>query len=118
MSDSAGKVVWFEVPVEDTGRARMFYGRLMGWQFETFDGADDYFLTYEGGGAIHSANGLKGPMVYFGTDDVDASVARVRELGGAANEAQEIPGVGWYAECSDPEGNAFGFCQTAERIPA
>jgi uncharacterized protein len=95
MSDSAGKVVWFEVPVEDTGRARTFYGRLMGWQFETFDGADNYFLTYDGGGAIHPANGRKGPMVYFGTYDVDASVARVRELGGAANEVQEIPGVGW-----------------------
>jgi predicted enzyme related to lactoylglutathione lyase len=110
MSD-IGKIVWFEVPVENTDRARTFYGQLMGWQFETFDRADDYFLTYEGGGAIHPANGRKGPLVYFGTDDIEASVARVRELRGSANEPREIPGVGRYAECSDPEGNAFGFYQ-------
>jgi uncharacterized protein len=103
--------VWFEIPVEDTGRARTFYGDLMGWEFDAFDGAEDYLLTYEGGGAIHPAHGRKGPLVYFGTDDIDASVARVRKLGGSANDAGEIPGVGRYAECADPEGNAFGFYQ-------
>ena len=80
--------------IEDTDRARMFYGRLMGWQF-------------------HRANGRNGPMVYFGTADIDASVGRVRELGGSANEPQEVPGAGRYAECSDPDGNAFGFYQVA-----
>jgi uncharacterized protein len=118
MSDIIGRVVWFEVLVEDTDRARTFYSQLMGWQFETFDGADDYLLTYEGGGAIHPANGRKGPLVYFSTDDIDASVARVRELGGSANDAQAIPGVGRYAECSDPEGNPFGFYQVAESVAA
>jgi predicted enzyme related to lactoylglutathione lyase len=113
-----GKIVWFEVPVENTDRARTFYGRLMGWQFETFDGAADYFLTYEGGGAIHPANGRKGPLVYFGTDDIDASVALVRELRGSANEPREVPGIGRYAECSDPEGNAFGFYRVADSIVA
>jgi len=94
MSDNATRVVWFEVPVDETDRGRMFYGQLMGWEFQP-------------------ANGRNGPMVYFGTDDIEASVRRVRELRGSANEAQEIPGVGRYAECSDPDGNAFGFYQVA-----
>jgi uncharacterized protein len=111
MTDTAAKVVWFELPVDDTERARGFYGPLMGWELEAFDGSEDYLLTYAGGGAIHPANGRKGAFVYFGSDDVDASVARVRELGGLANEPQEIPGVGRYAQCSDPEGNVFGFYQ-------
>jgi uncharacterized protein len=108
MSMNTAKVVWFELPVEDTERARLLYGPLMGWEFERFDGSD-YLLTYEGGGAIHPANGRRGTLVYFGTDDVAGSVGRVRELGGSANEPREIPGVGRYAECSDRDGNAFGF---------
>jgi predicted enzyme related to lactoylglutathione lyase len=93
-------------------RAR-FYAALFGWQFQAFQGTDDYFMTYEGGGAIQPANGQKGALVHFGTDDSDASVVRVRELGGEASDAQEIPGIGRYARCSDTEGNPFGLCQAA-----
>ena len=113
MSETAGKVVWFELPADDTTRARGFYGDLFGWQFQAFEGPDDYFMTYEGGGAIQPANGRTGALVYFGTDDIDASVARVRELGGEASAAQEIPGVGRYARCGDTEGNPFGLYQAA-----
>jgi predicted enzyme related to lactoylglutathione lyase len=118
MSDNGARVVWFEVPVQNTDRARMFYGRLMGWQFEGFGGDGEYFPTLDGRGAIRPANGRKGPLVYFGTEDVDAAVERVRELGGSANNARTVPGVGRYAECSDPEGNAFGFYQVVERTAA
>jgi len=112
-SEATGKVVWFELPADDTSRARCFYGELFGWQFQTFEGADDYSLTYEGRGAIQPGNGLKGALVYFGTDDVDAAVGRVRELGGEAADAEEIPGFGRYAQCSDTEGNPFGLYQAA-----
>ena len=50
-------------------------------------------MTYEGGGAIRPANGQQGLLVYFGSNDIDASVARVRELGGEASDNQEIPGI-------------------------
>jgi uncharacterized protein len=111
ISETAGKVVWFELPAEDTARARDFYGRLFGWRFQAFDGPTEYHLTYEGGGAIHPGNVQDGPLVYFGADDIDASVARVRELGGEASDAEEIPGVGSYSRCTDTEGNAFGLYQ-------
>jgi uncharacterized protein len=111
MSETAGKIAWFELPAEDTKRARTFYGQLFGWQFQAFEGSDDYFMTYEGGGAIHQAEGRTGLLVYFGTDDIDAAVARVRELGGEASDKQVIPGVGHYSQCSDTEGNPFGLYQ-------
>ncbi len=44
-------------------------------------------------------------LVYFDTDDIDAQIARVRELGGEAEDKQPVPGMGWTAQCKDPEGN-------------
>jgi uncharacterized protein len=111
MGETVGKIAWFELPAGDTRRARTFYGRLFGWQFQAFDGSADYFMTYEGGGAIHQANDRTGPLVYFGTDDIDAAAVRVRELGGEASDKQEIPSVGYYSHCNDTEGNPFGLYQ-------
>ena len=42
----------------------------------------DYQMTSDAGGAVYT-NESKGILVYFGTSDIDASVARVRELGGS-----------------------------------
>ena len=113
MSETAGKIVWFELPAANTTRAQDFYGKLFGWTFQPFDGPMEYHMTHEAGGAIQPANGRKGPLVYFGSDDIDASIARVRELGGEASDSQEIPGVGRYAQATDTEGNTFGLYQGA-----
>jgi hypothetical protein len=112
LSETKGKVAWLELPAKDTQRARRFYGSLFDWQFQPFEGAD-YHMTLEAGGAIADASELQGPLIYFGTDDVDAAIARVRELGGEAGERQEIPGEGFgsYAHCRDTEGNPFGLYQ-------
>jgi uncharacterized protein len=104
----ASSLVWFELPAADTDRARKFYARLFGWSFEPF-GDEDYHVTKEAQGAVYGAPGETGLLAYFGVDNVDAAVARVRELGGEAGEKQAVPGVGEYAHCSDPEGNRFGL---------
>jgi predicted enzyme related to lactoylglutathione lyase len=44
--------------------------------------------------------------VDFGTHDIEPQ-SRVRELGGESIDAQEIPGVGRYSQCSDSERNPF-----------
>ena len=115
MSDSpatttTGKIVWFELPAGDSARAQSFYADLFGWQFQPYEG-QDYHMSYEAGGAIFGAGDQRGPIVYFGVDDVDRAIARVKELGGSAGEKQEIPGVGYYAQCADTEGNAIGLYQ-------
>ena len=111
-----GRLVHFEFPAEDTARAREFYGRLFSWSFNSWDGEVEYHMTEAGGepgGAIYpSQEGERGPVVYFDTDDIDAHVARVRELGGSAQDKAPIPGVGWFARCTDSEGNAFSLYQT------
>ena len=111
MSDTDGKIAWFEIGAENAERARSFYGGLLGWTFEGFEeDGGDYQVASNGGGAVYTDE-AKGILVYFGTADIDASVARVRELGGEAGGAQDIPGIGRYAHCSDTEGNDFGLYQ-------
>ena len=51
-------------------------------------------------------------IVYFDTDDIDASIAKVRELGGSADDKQPVPQQGWFAGCKDTEGNAFSLWQS------
>ena len=106
MSDTDGKINWFEVPAENADRARSFYGGLFDWTFRPFDDAGDYQLT--DGGAVFTSD-KKGVLVYFGTSDLDTSVVRVGELGGSAGEVQVIPAAGRYATCTDTEGNTFGL---------
>ena len=46
--------------------------------------------------------------VYFNVEDVDASVAKVTELGGASvAPAMDVPGVGRMAMVADPQGATF-----------
>jgi uncharacterized protein len=117
----AGRLVYFEVPADDTQRAKDFYAELFGWQFRPMQEGFEYHMLEEGiepGGAIYpSQTGEKGAIIYFESDDVDASVEQVNELGGSAEDKQPIPGVGWFARCEDTEGNPFSIFQADESVP-
>jgi predicted enzyme related to lactoylglutathione lyase len=111
----AGEIVHLELPASDTARSREFWGSLFGWQFEAMEGPFEYHMTRLAetqGAAIFPGEGSSAARPYFSVDEIDASVARVRELGGQADDAQPIPGMGWFATCTDTEGTPFGFWQT------
>ena len=110
----AGRLTHFEIPAEDTARAREFYSGLFGWTYDTWDGPVEYHqLQGEPSGAIYPKQGGEpGPRIWFDTDDVDAHIERVRELGGEASDRDAIPGVGWFTICKDTEGNEFGIVQS------
>ena len=113
----AGQMVHLEIPAGDTTKAREFWGSLFGWQFQAFEGApSEYLMTRFSettGGAIFEADGDKrGTRVYFDVDDINTGIARVKELGGEAAEAMAVPSMGWFATCTDTEGNDFGLWQT------
>ena len=110
-----GKLVWFEMPARDASRAKQFYESMFGWQFRDAEmpGMEYHMFDGEPGGAVYPTQaGENGPVVYFDSDDIDADVARVRELGGQAEEKMPIPGVGWFARCTDTEGNPFSLFQS------
>jgi predicted enzyme related to lactoylglutathione lyase len=110
----AGKPVHFEIPASDTSRAREFYRNLFGWEWQTMEGPVEYHMTRtseDTGGAIFSGDpGAIRP--YFDVDDINAGVARVRELGGSADDPQPVPTMGWFATGADTEGNPIGLWQT------
>lgn len=117
-----GQLVHFELPADDTERARAFWSSLFGWTFEGWEGPVEYHQTQAGGppgGAIYpKQDGEHGPLVYFDVEDIGSAVERIRELGGEADDAAPIPHVGWYARCSDTEGNRFSLFAADESVEA
>jgi predicted enzyme related to lactoylglutathione lyase len=113
-----GKIVHFELPAADADRATGFWKGLFGWDvggsamegfdYRMFQASDDQ------GGAIYPGedNAGTGPIVYFDTDEIEASIAKVRELGGQADDKQPVPTHGWFAACKDTEGNSFSLWQS------
>jgi predicted enzyme related to lactoylglutathione lyase len=116
-----GKLVYFELPAENADRAQKFYEDLFGWKFQSGEGPFDYRMLegdVQPGGAVYPAQaGERGPIVYFDTDDIEATIMRTRELGGEADDKQPIPGIGWFARGKDPEGNPISFYQPDESVP-
>ena len=113
----AGNIVHFELPAEDPDRAQRFWGSLWGWQFQDggFEGVDYRLAQVDDtlGAAIAKSEQPQGyPNVYFDTDDIDASLAKVRDLGGQTEDKSPVPGMGWFSMCKDTEGNTFGLWQT------
>jgi uncharacterized protein len=110
----AGKLVHFEVPAKDTGRAQDFYKSMFGWQFQAMEGPVEYHMTQleetMGGGIFPGDPGAI--VVYFDVDDIKDGVSRVKELGGKADDPEPVPGMGWFARAQDTEGNPIGIWQT------
>jgi predicted enzyme related to lactoylglutathione lyase len=112
----AGQMVHLEIPAGDTGKAREFWGGLFGWEFQAFEGSpSEYHMTRfsetTGGAIMESDGSTKGPRVYFDVDDINAATAKVKELGGEATDGMPVPGMGWFATCTDSVGNQFGLWQ-------
>jgi len=109
----AGKPVHFEIPGKDTSRAREFYGNLFGWQFDAMEGPVEYHMTRlsEDTGAAVFPGDPGAIRAYFDVDDINAGVARVKELGGSADDPQAVPTMGWFSTGADTEGNPIGLWQ-------
>lgn len=116
------QIVHTEIPADDIERARAFWEPLFGWSFQAFPGQFEYHMTRisdQAGAALTNMEpGKKGLRSYFDVDDINAGVARVRELGGEANDPAPVPNMGWFATCRDPHGNEFGLWQNDPSAPA
>jgi predicted enzyme related to lactoylglutathione lyase len=111
-------MVHFELPASDTDRAKGFYTGVFGWEFSDPMGMQ-YFMTRTGedqGGAVFAGEG--GLKLYFDTDDIDATLAKIDELGGKAGDKMPIASVGWFAHASDTEGNDFSVFESDESVTA
>jgi uncharacterized protein len=113
----AGEVSFFELGVGDVERGRAFYAALFGWQMEPFGGGFSVGTPGAPGG-IHGGDPGAQPHVFFRVDDIDAAIARVRELGGSIEEvdhgdddAETAARFGRFKLCRDDQGSWFGLHQ-------
>ncbi|MEV0575506.1 VOC family protein [Streptomyces sp. NPDC050392] len=111
---------WVDVQLPDLEAGKRFYGEFFGWTFRAGDGPYADALS---DGALVAALAAKqdGRMptawgIYFATDDIAASVARVREHGGQViTDPVRAGRSGVLAQAADPGGAVFGLWQAGER---
>lgn len=109
----------FELMTNDPQKCKAFYGSVFDWQFDD-DSMPGYTLVSTGaeptGGVFPKP--AEAPTVcaniYFGVDDIDETLARVTEHGGAVIVPKTaIPNVGEFAMFTDPEGIAIGILKAS-----
>lgn len=116
------KIVHVEIPSSSDAEAKAFYGSLLGWEATEIPMGDDFtyvmFDLGETGAALSAVGEDVKPgdvILYFESDDLEADMARVSELGGqVVLPRQEIPGFGALGIFMDPTGNRVAFWQNAD----
>ncbi len=115
--NAPGALAWNELATPDVEASAKFYSDLFGWSVDPVEGMGMPYSTIKT--AAGSSNGGIRPamppgappfwLVYFGTDDVDAALAKSAELGGnTLVETMDI-GVGKLAVSQDPQGAVFAL---------
>jgi hypothetical protein len=119
----AGRVVHFEIPIDDNERGVAFYSKAFGWDLARF-GPVEYWTTAAGegdgiGGALTKRTAdSPALMFYIEVDDIDAALAAIEAAGGTrVTERMPIPTVGWSAFFQDTEGNRVGIFQPDPGVP-
>jgi predicted enzyme related to lactoylglutathione lyase len=109
--DRSGDLVHITMEVMDSGKARAFYGTVLGWQFESGH-VDDGWMIQSPTPGMGMAGGRTPATVVpmYAVDDIGASVAAVRRLGGTSSDPEERP-YGIAAECHDDQGTHFYLMQ-------
>ncbi len=110
--NAAGALTWNELATSDPAAAGEFYSALFGWTLEDAPGPMPYQVIKNGGannGGIRPVQGPEPPnwSVYFGTDDLDASLAKVGELGGGTIAGPMDIQMARIAVVRDPQGAVF-----------
>lgn len=124
-----GTPSWFELHTKDHGAAVEFYRTVFGWDTSAVSDTDDFRYTTANAGEQQLAGVMDASAflpsevpsnwaVYFGTDNTDATLAKIVELGGSVVEpAQDTP-YGRLAVAADPMGARFRLVAPNEAMPA
>jgi uncharacterized protein len=113
---AAGDIVHVEFPSLNTDRAQRFWSELFGWEFgdSGMEGMD-YRIARTGeqmAAAIFPSEKRSGyPVYYYAVEEIEAARAKIHELGGEAEGKMPVPKMGWFAACTDSEGNVFHLWQ-------
>ncbi len=113
------QINWFEIPVVDFNRAKLFYETIFGFQMEAMEmmGITMAFFPAEPGAAAASGSlckgenykpSMEGTLVYLnGNPDLSTVLNKVEAAGGKIilPKTQITPEIGYMAMFIDTEGN-------------
>lgn len=108
-------IVHVDIPAADTAAAAKFYRDVFGWQTTHAAEFDYHMFSSEGGPGggwvkVGDENKVSQPILYLGTDDIDAALEKITANGGKLLQPKTaIPGYGSFAMFADPTGNRLGL---------
>lgn len=128
----SGEVGHFEIPADNTERARKFYSATFGWKLVQPPGMDYTMVRtgpvddqgrpkepgFIGGGIVRRGGPLEHPVVTIVVDDVDAAEKKVEQNGGKVIQRKQAIGdgsMGYAAYVKDSEGNVVGLYESPKR---
>lgn len=125
MVKKSNPVVYFEIPVSDIERATVFYSTVFNVDFqkEIIDNNEMLLFPFSNektgiSGALAKGEIYKptndGVLLYFGTDNIDATLEMVTSIGGKILYPKTDNGIGLVAEFEDSEGNRIALYQSKE----
>jgi len=128
----SGEVGHFEIPADDTERARKFYSKTFGWKLNQLPGMDYTMVStgdvdeegmpktpgYIGGGIGPRDGHLTHPVVTIIVDEITAAEKAIEKNGGTILQKKQAIGdasMGWTGYFKDSEGNVVGLYQWPKR---
>ena len=123
--NTPGSLAWNELYSGDIDKARDFYAKLLGWEWQKMEGMDYWLCKVNGrmnGGAMQLTpefgDMLPNWTAYISVADIEASTAKVKELGGQVMvELNEAGDVGRFSVITDPQGAAITLMQLNQADP-
>jgi predicted enzyme related to lactoylglutathione lyase len=119
------KVVWFEIPFDESERAQKFYQDVFGWQISHFPDMDYYAAittdtdqqTLEpktpgaiNGGLLKRDDTGKHPVILIEVPSIDEHLKKIEQNGGKTVMPKTTVGnFGLYARVEDTEGNVIAI---------
>ena len=128
MNGIMNKVVHFEIPYDDQGRAQKFYQDVFGWQINKFPEMDYHMVTTTdsdpktmkpkepgaiNGGLLPKDPTGNSPVIVIDVPSVDDHIKKIESAGGkTVMPKMQVGDFGLYARIADTEGNVIGIWQT------
>jgi predicted enzyme related to lactoylglutathione lyase len=121
------KVVHFEIPYDDQGRAQKFYQDVFGWNISKFPDMDYHMATTTpsddkmkpkepgaiNGGLLPKDPTGTHPVIVIDVPSLDEHIKKVESAGGkTVMPKMQVGNFGLYARVKDTEDNVIGIWQT------
>ena len=125
MSDTPlGRFSWHELMTTDLDAARDFYTKITGWGTSMWEGGEKpYEMWMNGEMPVGGLMDLPAPdvppcwLAYISTPDIDETLVKVKDRGGAVHGEMAVPEVGRFAVIADPQGGVIAVLEPEGETP-